>query len=329
MKNAPRFPCHESSQVHRILLLAGPTAAGKTDIAIQVALALNAEIISADSRQIYRELTIGTAKPDVSQLERVKHHFINEKSLGESYSAGTFAREAWARIGEIQARGRPVVVVGGSTLYVQALQYGIAAIPSIPKEVRTALTARLQAEGAASLYRELRRVDPSYAATLDATKSQRILRGLEVFHGTGRSLSSFFSSSESPPPGQFLPFVITRDRTILYERINQRVDSMIKEGLVEEVRELHNTGFSISINALRTIGYKEVFDFLKLKSTFDEMVELIKRNTRRYAKRQLTWYRSKPDFKWLNGNSIDEVVRELIFHCNNGIQAPEKPKSRL
>ncbi|HET6569322.1 MAG TPA: tRNA (adenosine(37)-N6)-dimethylallyltransferase MiaA, partial [Rhodothermales bacterium] len=271
-------------------VLAGPTGVGKTELSLYLAKELHAEIISADSRQIYRELTVGTAKPTHAELEEVPHHFIDELSLGEGFSAGAFARAATVRIQEIRERGRIPLVVGGSTLYLHALQGGLADIPTVEADIRAELQNRLVTEGSERLHAELRRVDPVSAASMDASKSQRIVRALEVYYGTGKPLSHYFAVAPLPAT-RFRTFVLNRDRSELYERIDARVDAMLEGGLLEEVQNLLTQGFSPNLNALRTIGYAEPIRYLRGEISRAEMVRLLKRNSRRYAKRQLTWFR--------------------------------------
>ncbi|BBM69543.1 tRNA (adenosine(37)-N6)-dimethylallyltransferase MiaA [Rhodothermus marinus] len=279
------------------LILAGPTAVGKTDLSLELAEALQAEIISADSRQIYRQMTIGTAKPPHEALQRVRHHFIDELDLDEPFSAGHFAFAAWERIGEILSRGHVPLVVGGSTLYLYALQFGLAEIPDVDPAVRRWLNERIHAEGPEALYAELQRVDPEAAARLDSTKTQRVIRALEVYHGTGRPIT-YYHRHHRPSPYTFRTIVLYRDRPVLYERINRRVDQMLAAGLVEEVRGILEAGYSPDLDVLRTIGYEEVIGYLQGAYDRETMRRLIQRNTRRYAKRQLTWFR-RFDFEWI------------------------------
>ncbi|ARA92312.1 tRNA (adenosine(37)-N6)-dimethylallyltransferase MiaA [Rhodothermaceae bacterium RA] len=289
-----------------VLILAGPTAVGKTELSLQLAEHTSAEIVSADSRQVYRRLDIGTAKPTPEELARVRHHFIDELDLDEPFSAGRFAEAAWERIREIHARGRAAHVVGGSTLYLYALQHGLAKIPTVSAGTRATIEERLSCEGADALYRELQSVDPEAAATMDPTKTQRLVRALEVFHETGQPISSFQRQAVRPPFA-FRTVVLTRDRHVLYDRINRRVDLMLEAGLLDEVAGLLEAGFEPSLNPLRTIGYQEPIRYLQGEISREEMVRLIKRNTRRYAKRQLTWFRRLSDVRWVDVSYVEDL----------------------
>jgi tRNA dimethylallyltransferase len=291
------------------LVLTGPTAVGKTGVSLELAERTGAEIVSADSRQVYRGLDIGTAKPSAEERARVRHHLVDELDVGEPWSAGRFAEAANGRIREILARGRVPLVVGGSTLYLEALVHGLAEVPPGDPEVRRALTAQVAADPVA-LFEELRRVDPQGAETLDPTKSQRLVRALEVFRTTGRPWSSFFEARQ-PPPYRYRVVVLTREREELYRRIERRVDEMIERGLVEENRRLLEDGHRLDTNPLRTIGYQEPLAFLEGQISFEEMVRRLKRNTRRYAKRQLTWFRRRAEYEW-----VDLVVGEVgVMDC--------------
>ena len=287
------------TQSQPFLALAGPTAVGKTALSLAIAEQLNAEIISADSRQVYKALKIGTAQPSPGELARVPHHFIGELDLDDGFSAGRFARQANARILTILHRGRMPLVVGGSTLYLQALLHGLSPVPPSDQDVRQTLEARLRSEGNFALYEELKRVDPASAGTLDPTKTQRLIRALEVYHQTGRTLSSY-QAQRVPPPYRYDLKVLTMDRTHLYERINARVDRMLAAGLLDEVRRLKAHGYDTATAALRTIGYQEALAYLDQRISRSEMVRLIKRNTRRYAKRQLTWLRRYEARQWID-----------------------------
>ena len=282
-------------------ILTGPTGVGKTRLSLELSQIAPVEIISADSRQVYTELTIGTAKPGAEMQARVPHHFIDERSVfdtNDTFSAGVFAREAWKRIDEIRDRGHLPLVVGGSTLYLHALHEGLADIPDVPSDVRTRVEAALQDDGPEALFRRLQQVDPDTAATMDATKTHRVQRALEVYKTTGHPLSYYHRRTPSPP-FDFDIVVLRRERQELYDRINARVEAMLEAGLVDEVAELNARGVDRSCAPLRTIGYKEVFAYLDGDIPYDEMVRLIKRNTRRYAKRQLTWFRRYDTYAWV------------------------------
>lgn len=289
-----------------IYVLTGPTAVGKTALSLELADRLNAEIVSCDSRQVYRELTIGTAKPTAEELAAVRHHFIDELSLTEPFSAGIFAREAEARVHAIHARGRRALVTGGSTLYLEALVHGLADVPETSPDTRAHLTDRLNREGADTLYAELRAVDPASAATMDATKTQRVVRALEVFHDTGTPLSDYHAAVQ--PPFDARVVVLHRPREELYSRINARVDAMLEAGLIEENRALLAEGFAPDLNPLRTIGYREPMAFLRGEIGHDEMVRTLKQNSRRYAKRQLTWFRRRESYQWVSVEESNGVV---------------------
>jgi tRNA dimethylallyltransferase len=283
---------------------------GKTALSLDVAEALDAEIISADSRQVYDALTIGTAKPGPDEQARVPHHFIGERSLHEPFSAGDFADEANARIHAVLDRDRQPLIVGGSTLYVHALQEGLADIPDVHDDVRQHLERRMTQEGEQALYEELKRVDPAQAESTDPTKTHRVIRALEVYHATGRPLT-YYHEHQSEPPFTYETVVLNRDREALYDRINQRVDVMLDRGLLDEVeRVMELDGVELDEPPLSTIGYREPIQHLKGELAYDEMVRLVKRNTRRYAKRQLTWFRRYDQYHWMDA---DEASVEAVL----------------
>jgi tRNA dimethylallyltransferase len=290
--------------------ITGPTAVGKTALSVEVAEILDAEIVSVDSRQIYEELTIGTAKPSPALRERVPHHFIGERSVQDPISAGDYADAANDRIRDILNRGRLPLIVGGATLYLHALQYGLADIPDIDDEVRAWLEERLESEGPEALYDELKEVDPTQAEKNDPTKTQRVIRALEVYHGTGNPLT-YYHENQQEPPFSYRTVVLNRDRDRLYERINDRVDRMLESGLLDEVQEVMTLdGVHLDEPPLSTIGYREPIQHLQGDMAYDEMVRLVKRNTRRYAKRQLTWFRRYDEYAWMEASetSADDLV---------------------
>ena len=296
-------------------MLAGPTGVGKTALSLRIAERLGAEIISADSRQVFRGLDIGTAKPSSDELSSVPHHFIDERNIGKPWSAGRFAEEANIRIGDILRRGALPLVVGGSTLYLEALVHGLAKLPDSDLAIRAELNKQISTrEGAQMLFEELQRVDPEGAASLDPTKTQRLVRALEVYRATGEPWSSFFPKAE-PPPYRYRVAVLTRPREELYARIEARVDTMLAAGLLEEVRQLMETRLTPDTNPLRAIGYQEPFAHLSGKIDYDEMVRLLKRNTRRFAKRQLTWFRRRSEYDWVDLSefgSPDEAADAIL-----------------
>lgn len=295
-----------------VLVLTGPTAVGKTALSLPLAERLGGEILSCDARQIYRQLTIGTAKPEPEERARVPHHFIDERDVDEPYSAGQYEREALERIGQVLERGRVPIVVGGSTLYLHALLHGLDVLPPADPETRSELLRRAQREGWGALYEELRRVDPQAARSLDPTKTQRLIRALEVYHLTGEPISRFYGGPRSRP-FRFLALVLTRDRAHLYRRINERALQMFARGLVEEVRGLLKRGYSPELNALRTTGYAELFPYLRGEYSLERAIYLVQRNTRRYAKRQYTWFRRDALLKtWLDLDSLEASGQDPV-----------------
>ena len=269
---------------------------------------------------ILRQITVGTAKPTQAERERVKHHFIDELDLTEPFSAGRFAEVASERIARILEQGRVPIVVGGSTLYIEALLHGLSDIPPTSAETRSQLMHRLRTEGADVLHHELRAVDPRSACTMDASKTQRIVRALEVYHDTGHLLS-WYHAQQPEPRFNFVPVVLTRQRKTLYERINQRVDRMLDHGLLEENRRLLEYVGDTTPNPLRTIGYREPLAYLRGEIDYEEMVRLLKRNSRRYAKRQLTWFRRHDEYTWIRVDQQPDPVQTISSLMQASIQS--------
>ncbi|MDE2834556.1 MAG: tRNA (adenosine(37)-N6)-dimethylallyltransferase MiaA [Bacteroidota bacterium] len=285
----------------RIRVIAGPTAVGKTSYSLLLAARRPAEIISADSRQIYRQLTIGTAKPSPAELASVPHHFIDELDVGAPFSAGMFVDQANNRIAAILSRGHEPIVVGGATLYLRALIHGLSPVVPSDPTTRAEIEAQLAADGPQQLYQELLEVDPNAASTMDPTKTARVMRALEVYRITGTPLSAYHAIPPQPAY-EFDVTILTLPRQKLYERINRRTDQMLKAGLLDEVRDLHSTNPELPL--LQTIGYQEAMAHLAGSIPHVEMVRLIKRNTRRYAKRQLTWFRRYPEYRWMEETDL-------------------------
>ncbi len=297
----------------RILIIVGPTAVGKTSFSIRLAQKLQpAEIISADSRQIYKFMDIGTAKPSADQLTAVRHHFIDIKSPVEYYSAGRYGREARQTIDQLLAEGKTPVVVGGSGFYIRALVDGFFDKHISDPEIKSRLKAEIQQQGLLPLYERLKQIDLPSAQKIHPNDSHRIVRALEVYEITGQPLSEF-QKEKSIGASFSASFVgLTRQRKSLYRLIEDRVDSMIKNGLVDEVLSLKKMGFSPALNSLQTVGYKEVFDYLDNKISFHEMIGLIKQRNRNYAKRQLTWFRQDKRILWFDVDDFAANTNLLI-----------------
>lgn len=279
----------------RIIL--GPTAVGKTDYAIAEALRVGSPVVSCDSRQLYRELRIGVARPDDAQLAAVPHYFIADRSISEPCSAGAYELEALQLLEKLFRDHETVVMAGGSGLYIDALCNGLDDFPDADPELRAQLSERLRTEGVAALRADLRVLDPETYATIDPANGQRIVRALEVTIATGRKYSSFKTHPAKERPFTIVKTGLNRPRPELYARIDARVDRMMEEGLLEEARALlpHR-----SLPALNTVGYKELFDYFDGRYDLAEAVRLIKRNTRHYAKKQLTWWARDPSIQWID-----------------------------
>ncbi|MDZ7369906.1 MAG: tRNA (adenosine(37)-N6)-dimethylallyltransferase MiaA [candidate division KSB1 bacterium] len=303
-----------ASNVHRVLVLVGPTAVGKTALSLIVAEQVGAEIVSADSRQVYCHMDIGTAKPTPEERRRVPHHFIDVRSPVDYYSAGEYGREARACIEKLLADGRPVMIVGGSGFYLRALIDGLFAPPLSDPQIKELWRRRIAEEGKEAVFDFLRRVDPMTAARLHCNDAQRVVRALEVYSLTGRPLSAWQKGEEEPANFPTCWIGLTRSREQLYKRIEQRVDEMIAAGLVEEAESLLQMGFSPDLNSLRTVGYQEAFAFLAGKMSREEMIRQIKLETRRYAKRQLTWFRRDDRIHWIDLDQIEteEAAQEIL-----------------
>jgi tRNA dimethylallyltransferase len=292
-----------------LLAVTGPTGIGKTSLAIKLAKHYNTEILSADSRQFYKEMRIGTAVPSSEELHAAPHHFIQHKSIEEPYSVGDFERESLQLLNELFKAHNVVVVVGGSGLYIDAVLYGFDYFPSIDVQVRTQLIKELETGGLEPLQKELRASDPDYAKKADLNNPQRVIRALEVSRGSGKPYSSFLGHSKPIRPFRTVLLGLDAPREIVYQRINERVDQMMKEGLLEEVKSLQPFE---QLNALQTVGYKELFRFLNKEYSLEEAVAEIKMNTRRFAKRQGTWFRKNKEIIWINYNMPFKAVLELV-----------------
>jgi tRNA dimethylallyltransferase len=300
-----------------VLVLVGPTASGKTAVSLPLAERIGAEIISADSRQLYRYLDIGTAKPTLEARKRVPHHFIDIRNPDEAYSAGEFGVSAGAEIDRIVSRGRIPLIVGGSGLYVRSLIDGFFEGPPADGEYREQLERRVGERGVQDIFDELRRLDPEYAGIVDPTKPRRIIRALEVLHITGRPLSALHREQKPEQRFESRQFGLSWKRPVLYDRINRRCREMLEAGLVDEVDRLTARGYGPASNALNTVGYAEAFAFRRGEITAEEMGVRFAQNSRRYAKRQVTWFTRDARIRWIPmdedrdpGAVAEEIARE-------------------
>lgn len=293
---------HQQSSKKELIVIAGPTAAGKTAVAIKLAQQLKTEIVSADSRQFYREMSIGTAKPSAEELSQARHHFINSHSVTESFNVGDFEKQALQLLDELFKTHDKVIMAGGSGLFIQAVTRGFDELPVADAGVRNSLNQELAEKGIHFLQGKLMEADPVYYEQVDLNNPQRLIRALEVFETTGKPFSSYRKATTNKRPFHITKIGLDLPRDTLYQRINQRVDDMIDQGLVEEVRSLLRYRH---LNALNTVGYSELFDYFDGKTDLNAAIELIKQNTRRFAKRQLTWFRKDKEIKWYNPNNID------------------------
>lgn len=300
--------------MQKVPVIVGPTAVGKTALTLKLSAFLPIEIVSADSRQIYRYLNIGTAKASENVLRKMPHHFIDILKPDETYSAGLYSKAARAKISDIWERRKIPVVCGGSGLYIRALIDGLSVVDAKDDSLRVELAKRAESEGLPQLYEELKTVDPQYAQKISKNDNQRILRALEVFLVTQKTATWW--AQQKPEPASFTAvfYGLNMERSHLYERINDRVDEMFSQGLLEEVEALSRMGYNGSINALNTVGYKELFEYLQHKISLDRAKELIKRNSRRYAKRQFTWFRKDERIVWYRIASeadLDKLAKKI------------------
>jgi tRNA dimethylallyltransferase len=291
-----------------LFVLLGATGSGKTDLSIELAKRFDTEIVSADSRQIYREMNVGTAPPSPAQLDEVKHHFIKSHSIHDNYTAGKYELEAMDTLQKLFARKEHVWLVGGSGMYIDAVCRGIDNIPGTDEELRLEITRRFNEEGIESLRFELQRRDPDICAIIDIRNPRRVMRALEACIVSGKPYSSLRKNFEKKRPFNVVKIGLKMERALLYERINSRVDAMFASGLEKEAESLREYR---DCNALNTVGYRELFDYFDGKRSLDETVDLIKRNTRRYAKRQLTWFAACPEIKWMEPNMLITTLQQL------------------
>ncbi len=296
----------------KIIVIAGPTASGKTSLAVALAKQLNCPIISADSRQFYKELSIGTAKPTPVEMEGVPHYFVDSHSVEEPLSAGQYEKQALEKVEELFESHNTIIVVGGSGMFIDALIYGTDQLPHNP-DIRNAWNQQFEEKGIEFLQEKLKEVDLKYYNEADIKNPVRLIRALEIFEITGQPFSKLRKQNIKTPRYKTYYFVIDHPREKLYERINQRVEIMIENGLIDEVKanQQHR-----ALQALNTVGYKEVFEYLDGKISLERAIERIQQNTRRYAKRQLTWFRKEGSAHWLKPSTDDEMVRTVLLNMD-------------
>ncbi|MBN2275440.1 MAG: tRNA (adenosine(37)-N6)-dimethylallyltransferase MiaA [Bacteroidales bacterium] len=291
-----------------LITVVGPTAVGKTPVAIALAGYFNTEIISADSRQIYREMKIGTAVPSAEQLASVHHHFIGNRSVQEYYNASMFECEVLELLAALFGKHNTVIMTGGSGMYVDAVCNGIDDFPTVNGLVREKIKSDYLQKGIEWLRLQIKESDPDYYSHVDLNNAKRLLKALEIITMTGRPYSSFLTKKQKKRDFNVIKTGLNTDREILYSHINKRVDKMINEGLIEEARSLLSFRY---LNALDTVGYKEIFDHLEGKTSLEEAIDLIKRHTRQYARRQLTWFRKDKDIRWFTPDEQDAMIRYI------------------
>lgn len=280
-----------------LISIVGPTGIGKTSLSVHLARAFNTEIISADSRQFFREMHLGTAVPSAEELTAAPHHFIQHRSIQENYSVGDFERDALEKMEELFQKHRLLIMVGGSGLYVKSVLEGLDNFPEVDPAIRAALNEKALQTGLIPLQEQLKEADPETFARIDINNPHRVIRALEICMGTGKPYSSFLHKGKSSRNFKAIKIGLIAPREVIYDRINQRVDLMLKDGLLQEARDLFPQK---ELNALNTVGYKELFEHFEGKTSLEEAVEEIKKNSRRFAKRQLTWFRKEEDIHWFD-----------------------------
>lgn len=300
--------------MNTLIVIGGPTAAGKTALAIRLAHRFHADIISADSRQFYREMNIGTAKPEPEELSAATHHLVNSLSIKDEYDTGRFERDALLALTECFKRSKYAILVGGSGLYLDAVVNGLDDLPGRNPIIREELENLLTEKGISVLQEELMRIDPEAAFTIDLNNPHRLIRAIELCRITGQSLSSLRSGKKAEREFKSILIAVSPDREILYRRIDARVTAMMERGLLEEVRSLWDDR---ALNPLKTVGYSELFEYLEGKISLEAAVALIQQHTRNYAKRQLTWFRNRKDYTWFEAENNESIIR-FIEEADNG-----------
>jgi len=298
-----------------VISIVGPTGIGKTKLSLKLAKFYKTEIISADSRQFYKEIAIGTASPSAANLKEIKHHFIHHKSILEPYSVGDFEKDAINLIQLLHQKKSIIILIGGSGLYINSITKGLNSFPKTNPEIRANLNLIFKKKGGEFLAKELKRVDPITYAKIDLKNPRRIIRALEIYRSSGKSYSSFLGNEKNSRKFKIINLGLTAERKIIYNRIEKRVEKMMENGLLEEARSVYEYRH---LNALNTVGYKELFKYFQEKISLEEAIEEIKKNTRRYAKRQLTWFKKQKKTTWFDYKSNLDVILDQI---NKEIQA--------
>ena len=288
-----------------LIVITGPTAVGKTALCLEIAKHFDIPIINADSRQIYKELRIGTASPTSEQMQQVPHFFVGSLSLNDYYSASLFEQQVLEHLEQQFQTKDYALLSGGSMMYIDAVCDGIDDIPTIDDETRALMKKRLAEEGLEALVEELKRLDPEYYEIVDRQNPRRVVHALEICTMTGKTYTSFRKREKRQRPFRIIKIGLNRPREELYQRINQRVDEMMQQGLLEEAKSLYPMR---QMNALNTVGYKELFDYLEGRWPLEEAVERIKGNTRRYARKQLTWYKKDPQIRWFHPQETEQII---------------------
>lgn len=291
-----------------LIVIMGPTAVGKTALTIELARHFGIPVINADSRQVYRELRIGTASPTPEQLAQAKHYFVGHKSIHDYYNAFLYEQDVLTLLDTLFANSPVQLLSGGSMMYIDAVCNGIDDIPTIRDDIRSDLKKRYQEEGLDTLCADLLRLDPEHYAVVDRKNHRRVIHALEVCYQTGRTYTSFRTQARKVRPFRVMKIGLNRDRTELYDRINRRVDQMMADGLTDEAQTLYPLR---QLNALNTVGYKELFDYMDDRWTLDEAVERMKGNTRRYARKQLTWFRRDAEVRWFHPDNKEDILNYI------------------
>jgi tRNA dimethylallyltransferase len=306
----------------KLVVVAGPTAVGKTTVSIQLATFFSAAIVSADSRQIYRELTIGTAKPSPGELAEVPHYFIDSHTIKENYDAARYGEEALNVIEQLFREKDCVILCGGSGLYIKAVCEGFDAIPEVPEGVRSKLVEKYKQHGLGWLREQMQQLDPEALQLMDEKNPHRLIRALEVKIASGESITAFRKKEKRKHAFDIVKIGLELPREELYRRIDERMDQMIAEGLFDEAKELYPFR---NHNALQTVGYQEIFGFMENEYDYEECVRLLKRNSRRYAKRQLTWFKRDNGFGWFHPQAVDLMVQ----YINNPLSHVVNPEGKV